>query len=107
MVNFLDDSDADKRATDLGDKIPDERTWQDAATFIYGSITQAFYDVARARNYSANDCREFLALNMLYHVCNLAVESGITREQFTVICGDGYDAAIEIADECFETAGNA
>jgi len=107
MVNFLDDSDADKRATDLGNMVPDEATWRAAATFIYGSTTHAFYDVARVRDYDANESREFLALNMLYHVCNLALESGISREDFIVICGSAYDAAVELADNRFETVGNA
>ena len=107
MVDFLRETDAATRAKSLSDMIRDEAAWRAASTFIYAAVTEAFYDVARERNYDADNCREFLALNMLYHICNLAVESGIQQEEFMTICREGYNCSMEIADESFETAGNA
>lgn len=107
MVDFLAPSDARERAEALGRILPDEASWKAASTFAYASITEAFYDVARHRDYDADTCREFLALNMLYHICNLAVESGIPLEEFVIICKEGYNCSMEIASENFETAGNA
>jgi len=107
MVDFLDTTTPDEKAERLGRMLPDQQAWMDASVFIYSSITEAFYDVARLRNYHAGECRGHLAMNLLYHLCSLSVESGLSKEQFLILCEDGYNSSMEIADEDFETAGNA
>jgi len=107
MVDFLDTTTPEEKAERLGHMLPDEKAWRDASVYIYSSITEAFYDVARLRNYHAGESRGHLAMNLLFHLANLSVESGISKEDFLRICVDGYTASMEIADEEFETAGNA
>jgi len=107
MVDFLSTVDAKERAKALSRILPDEAAWKAASSFAYASITGAFYDVAQERDYDADVCREYLALNMLYHICNLAVESSIPLEEFLVICKEGYNCSMEIVSENFQTAGNA
>lgn len=107
MVDFLSTVDAKERAKALSRILPDEAAWKAASSFAYASITGAFYDVAQERDYDADICREYLALNMLYHICNLAVESGLTKEEFLGVVEEGYDVSTEIASEQFKTSGNA
>lgn len=107
MVDFFESTTPEEKAERLGRMLPDQQSWQNAVTFIYGSMTEAFYDVARQRNYHAGDCRGFLVMNMLYHICNLAVESGVSKEAFLDICSNGFDTSMEMASEDFKTQGNA
>lgn len=96
------------KTENLADIISSQEEWERAAPELIDDLIAALYNCGKVRKLDASECRYRLSMSLLFHLCTLVVEEGLSKEKFLAMCENGYNASVEIENEQMGVAaGNA